>query len=460
MGITLFNSLTRKKEEFKPIVVSKAGIYTCGPTVYDRASIGNFRSYLFSDLLRRTLELNGYEVRQVINITDVGHLVSDSSEGEDKLEKASKATGESAWDISKKYTAMFFDDMEKLNILAPFRTPKATEHITQQIELIKVLEEKGFTYKITDGIYFDVSKFADYGKLSGQKLEEKQEGARIGVNDEKRNPADFALWKFSPKDQKRQMEWESPWGIGFPGWHIECSAMSEEYLGVPFDIHTGGIDHIPVHHTNEIAQTEAARGKSLANYWMHNDFLLVDSGKMSKSLQNTYSLDDLKEKGFEPLAYRYFFLGAHYRVQQNFTWDALEAAQNTLNKLRKIVSELPRGDKPSEKYEKMFKEKINDDLDAPGALSVLWIMLKDVSIENSSKYATAILFDKVFGLGLAEVQRKMLDAPDEVYELLELRKKAREEKNWILSDEIREKVRLHGFEIKDTQSGQELEPIV
>ncbi|MCG2687276.1 cysteine--tRNA ligase [Candidatus Parcubacteria bacterium] len=460
MDIKLYNTLSRQKESFKPIIDGRVGIYTCGPTVYSRASIGNFRSYLFSDLLRRMFELNGFLVKQVINITDVGHLTSDASEGEDKLEKASKATGETAWDIAKKYTELFLQDMERLNILRPHELPRATDHIEGQIELVKVLDKKGFTYQTSDGIYFDTSRLADYGKLAGQKLEDKQEGARVEVNEEKKNPTDFALWKFSPKDAKRQMEWESPWGIGFPGWHIECSAMSEEYLGVPFDIHTGGIDHIPVHHTNEIAQTESAREKPLANVWMHNAFLLVDNGKMSKSLGNTYSLDDLQARGFDSIAYRYFFFGAHYRVQQNFTWEALEASQNALHKLQKIVKGLPKGADVNEEYKSRFMERINDDLDVPGALSVLWTMIKDDNVAPELKYATLIKFDEVLGLGFSNLELGDVEVPEEVHELLDLRAKARAEKNWELSDQIRDKILELGFEISDGQGGQTIEPIV
>ena len=460
MSIKLYNTLTRKKEEFKPILDGKVGFYSCGPTVYLRAHIGNHRANVFNDLLKRALEFNGYEVKHVMNITDVGHLVGDESEGEDKVEKTSRQTGETAWDIAKKYTEFFMQDLKRLNVIKPNVMPKATAHIEQQIELIQVLEEKGFTYKTSDGIYFDTSKLDDYGRLTGQKQEDKQEGARVEINPEKKNPSDFALWKFSPKDQKRQMEWESPWGIGFPGWHIECSAMSEEYLGVPFDIHTGGIDHIPVHHTNEIAQTEAARGKPLANLWMHNEFLQVDGGKMSKSLGNVYSLDDMQEKGFEPLAFRYLILGVHYRQKQNFTWEALEAAQNALNNLRKLIVDLPHGVDVSGEYLNKFTNHINDDLDVPAALADLWLMLKDGQVTGEMKYATAIKFDEVLGLKLSELEKQEIEVPDEVRDLLELRKKAREEKNWDLSDEIRDKVQEHGFEVKDGEGGQSLEPIV
>ncbi len=460
MPIKLYNTLTRQKEGLKPIIKGKVGLYSCGPTVYLRASIGNLRAYVFVDLLKRALRLNDLEVKHVMNITDVGHLVGDESEGEDKLEKTSRETGKTAWDIAKEYTDLFMKDMKKLNIIEPDVIPKATDHIEQQIELIKVLEEKGFTYQTSDGIYFDTSKLDDYGKLSGQKLEEKEEGARVEKNPEKKNATDFALWKFSPKDQKRQMEWESPWGIGFPGWHIECSAMSEEYLGVPFDIHTGGIDHIPVHHPNEIAQTEAARGKPLSNIWMHNEFLQIDGGKMSKSLRNVYSLDNLKEKGFEPLTYRYFLLGAHYRQKQNFTWESIEAAQNALNKLRKLIIELPHGNDISESYESQLIDRINDDLDIPGVLSVLWTMLKDKDLKPGTKYATAMKFDEVLGLELSDLEKQQIEIPQEVHDLLELRKKAREEKNWDLSDEIRDKIKDHGFEVKDSDEGQDLEAIV
>ena len=456
----LYNTLTRQKEDFKPIIDGKVGFYSCGPTVYLRAHIGNHRANVFNDLLKRAFTINGYEVKHVMNITDVGHLVDDGDDGEDKMEKTSRKTGETAWDIAEKYTEFFMQDLERLNIITPNVMPKATAHIEQQVDLIKTLEEKGFTYKTSDGIYFDTSKLDDYGKLSGQKLDDKQEGARVEKNLEKKNATDFALWKFSPKDEQRQMEWESPWGIGFPGWHIECSAMSEEYLGVPFDIHTGGIDHIPVHHTNEIAQTEAARGKPLANIWMHNEFLQVDGGKMSKSLGNVYSIDDIQDKGFEPLAYRYFLLGAHYKQTQNFTWESIEAAQNALNKLRKMIIELPRGDEVSEGYLKKFIEHINDDLDIPGALSDLWLMLKDDQVPDEMKYATALKFDEVFGLGFADLKKEKLEVPDEVHDLLELRKKAREEKNWEVSDQIRDQIKEHGFEVKDLETGQVLESLV
>jgi len=460
MNIQFYNTLTRQKEDFKPIIDNKVGLYSCGPTVYSRASIGNFKAYLFVDFLKRSLTMNGLGVKHIMNITDVGHLTDNGDDGEDKLEKTSRKTGETAWDIAKKYTDLFVKDMVRLNMIEPNVLPRATEHIEQQIELVKTLEEKGFTYKTSDGIYFDTSKFDGYGKLTGQKLDEKQEGARVEVNPEKKNSTDFALWKFSPKDEKRQMEWESPWGIGFPGWHIECSAMSEEYLGVPFDIHTGGIDLIPVHHTNEIAQTEAARGVPIANIWMHNEFLLIDGGKMSKSLGNVYSLDDLREKGFEPLSYRYLLLGAHYRQKQNFTWDALEASQNALDKLRKIIIELPHGSEVSEGYLEKFMTHINDDLDLPGALSDLWLMLKDDQVSDEMKYATALRFDEVFGLGLSKVEKREVEATDEVRDLLELRSKAREEKNWELSDQIRDQIKEHGFDVKDTDEGQSLESIV
>lgn len=359
------NTLTRQKEEFKPINLGKVGIYTCGPTVYWFAHIGNWRAYVFADLLRRALEHGGFEVRHIINITDVGHLVGDGDEGEDKMLLAMRREGKTAFDIARFYEAAFLADSGKLNILTASVYPRATEHIAEQIELVKKLEERELTYKTSDGIYFNTAALPEYGRLSGQSAEEKQAGARVEIG-EKKNKTDFALWKFSPTGSKREMEWNSPWGVGFPGWHLECSAMSKKYLGVPFDIHTGGEDHIAVHHENEIAQTMGADGVFEANFWLHNAYLLVDGGKMSKSLGNIYTLNQLAEKGIEPMALRLFFLGAHYRTKLNFTFEAVQGAQKALERLRTWVGEGSENTDVRE-YRRRFFEAIDDDLNSPQA---------------------------------------------------------------------------------------------
>jgi cysteinyl-tRNA synthetase len=383
-------------------------------------------------------------------------LVGDGSVGEDKLQVSSKKYGKTAWEIAAEYTKLFVDDTARLNILPPDVMPKATDHISEQIEMIQALEKNGHTYKAADGIYFDVSTLPDYGKLSGQKMEDKEGGARVDIGD-KKNAADFALWKFCPEgEEKRHMEWLSPWGVGFPGWHIECSAMSEKYLGVPFDIHTGGIDHIAVHHENEIAQTAGARGKLEANYWLHNEFLLVDGGKMSKSLGNTYSLDDLEAKGFSPLAFRYFVLGAHYKTPQNFTFDALKAAEQALNNLVDEVRGLDKPGSVNEGYKERFLGAINDDLNTANALAVLWELVKDTAIPSAEKAATILFFDEVFGLRLKEVVATPLVVPVGVMDMLDDRAKARALKDFKKSDEIRGEILLNGFIVEDTKDGQRL----
>ncbi len=456
--LKIWNTADRKIEEFKSLIAGHVKMYACGPTVYQRSHIGNLRSYTMEDIFRRVLENEGNAVEHVVNITDVGHLTDDADSGEDKLEKASAESHESAKDIAERYTKLFFKDVSAMNILSPTLTPKATEHIAEQISLIKALEEKGFTYTTSDGIYFDTSKFPDYGKFSGQALEEKEEGARVATNPEKKNPTDFALWKFSSKDVKRQMEWESPWGVGFPGWHIECSAMAEKYLGQPFDIHAGGIDHIPVHHENEIAQSVAAFGKPLANYWFHVEFLNVDGRKMSKSLANFYTLDDLKEKGFDPIALRYFFLGANYRQKQNFTWNALQAAKNALEKLILIV----RGwDKPSvgcADLEAEFQAAMNDDLNTSQALAILWKIVNS-DYPTSAKAETLMTMDKILGLGLDKYISVPVEIPDDIKALIAEREIARKEKNWSESDRLRDKISERGWTVEDTEEGQKVIPI-
>jgi len=452
--LKLYNTLTRKKEEFQPINDKKVGLYCCGPTVYWFAHIGNLKSYIFQDVLRRVLEYDGYKVIHIMNYTDVGHLTSDADTGEDKMEKGAKREGKTAWEIADFYIKAFEKDTQALNILKPTATPRATDHIAEQIELIKKIEEKGFTYKTDDGIYFDTSKLKNYGKLA--MLDEKglKAGARVEMAEGKKSPTDFALWKFTPNGVRRQMEWPSPWGVGFPGWHIECSAMSQKYLGEQFDIHCGGVDHINVHHTNEIAQSEAAFGKIPAKFWLHNEFLLVDSGKMGKSEGNIFTLKTLIDKGFNPLAYRYLVLTAHYRSKLNFTWESLEAAQNALNNLYQIFGEYPDGGKISKEYKKEFEEAIDDDLDTPKAIALVWKLIKDEKISDADKKQTLLDSDKVFGLGLDKI--KKVEIPDEIKKLAEQREKLRQEKKWDEADEVRKKIEEMGFHIEDAKEGPEI----
>jgi len=461
MDLYLYNTLTRKKEIFKPINPPFVGIYTCGPTVYNYAHIGNLRTYIFEDILKRVLLYNGYKVKHVMNITDVGHLTSDADEGEDKIELEAKRERKNAWQIAEFYTTAFKSDIKKLNILEPDIWCKATEHIDDFIALIKVLEEKGYTYRTSDGIYFDTSKLPDYGKLAGQDIEEMLPGARIEYNPEKKNPSDFALWKFSPKNVKRQMEWDSPWGVGFPGWHIECSAMSTKYLGQPFDIHCGGVDHIKIHHTNEIAQSEAAYGKPMANYWLHGEFLVLGEKRMGKSEGNFITLSVLEEKGYNPLAYRYFCFTAHYRSPLKFTWSAIDSAQRALNRLYENIKKYPREDVEFHKeYEEKFHLAINDDLDMPKAISILWELIRDDTITPEVKRATLIQFDKVLGLSLDNPPEIKIDVPEEIWNLLEEREIARKEKNWERADKIREEIKNRGYIIEDTPQGPRIKKLI
>jgi len=456
--LQLWNTAQKTLVPIEPIHPGTIGMYACGPTVYQRAHIGNLRAYLFEDILHRALAAEGLRVRHVVNITDVGHLTDDADAGQDKLEKASRASGTSAWDIAKSYTDQFVQDLDALNILRPDAMPKATDHIADQIALIQELERKGFTYTTRDGVYFDTSRFPTYGALSGQPLEEKEEGARVAANLEKRHPTDFALWKFSPTDDKRQMEWESPWGVGFPGWHIECSAMARKELGQPFDIHAGGVDHIPVHHENEIAQSEAAFGTPLARVWFHVEFLLVDGQKMSKSLGNTFTLSDLETRGFSPLDLRYFFLGAHYRQKQNFTWEALQAARNARVKLERIARELPASGSGSVEHEAEFFAAINDDLNTPRALSVVWKTI-DADIPADHKSATLRAIDAVLGLGLEQRIGTPLVIPEDINALLRERENARVAKDWNASDRLRDEILTRGWTVEDTKNGQRAYPV-
>ena len=462
----LYNTLHRKKMTFTPLDQNTVRMYCCGPTVYNYVHIGNLRAFLFDDILHRTLLFNGYKVNFVMNITDVGHLVGDGDEGEDKMQKGARREGKTAWDVAKYYTDAFLSNIEELNIILPTHLPKATDHIKEQIEIVKILEEKGLTYTISDGVYFDTSKIDDYGKLAQLDIKGLQEGARIEFNEEKRNITDFVLWKFSPKDQQRDMEWDSPWGIGFPGWHIECSAMSMKYLGKSetirdaqtFDIHCGGIDHIPVHHTNEIAQSEGVTDQPMARFWMHNEFLNIGDGeKMAKSGNNFITLDTLREKGIDPLAYRYFVLGAHYRSKLNFKWEALEGAMTSLQRIQDKILSFPQGGQVNQEYMNNFTAKINDDLNTPQALALLWDLLKDEEVSDEDKRATAIMMDEIFGLNLG-VER-VIDIPDFVHDLAKERIQMREQKNWSEADALRDKIKDAGFLIKDTDRGYELKPL-
>lgn len=451
----LYNTLGRKKQELKPIKDDVVRFYACGPTVYNYAHLGNLRSYVFMDLLRKSIEYFGFDVNLVVNITDVGHLTDDADQGEDKMEKSARKQNKSVWDIAKYYTREFKKDVKALNIKKPDTWCKATDHIEEQIKLVELMEENGYTYKTSDGIYFDTSKLNDYGKLVPNfNPENLDAGSRVDMK-EKRNKTDFALWKFSGEDEKRQMEWESPWGKGFPGWHIECTAMACKYLGKKFDLHTGGIDHIPVHHTNEIAQAQGAFGDDHVKYWMHSEFLKVGSGKMSKSKGNFLRLQTIKDKGFHPLDYRYFLLQAHYRKPQMFSWEALEAAKsarkNLVRKIQKIVGETKTVDN---EFKERFKDAVGDDLNVPKALSILHDVL-DSDLVDEVKYGLVLDFDKVLGLKLGEV--KPFTVPVEIVELARKRQRLREEKRFDEADKIRNEIKTKGFVVKDAGDGFEIE---
>ncbi len=449
MPLKLYNTLSRKVEIFKPIKNKKVGLYVCGPTVYDYAHIGNLRSYITWDILRRILTHDGYKVKQVMNITDVGHLTSDADEGEDKIEKGAAREKKTALEIADFYSKAFIKNLADLNVETPEIICRATDHIKEQIKLVKKLEKKGFTYLTADGVYFDTSKLNNYGILARLKKQELRAGARIDAHG-KRHHSDFALWKLSPKLQKRQMEWDSPWGVGFPGWHIECSAMSKKYLGLPFDIHTGGIDHIPVHHTNEIAQTEAADGVIPARYWMHNEFLTMGDKKMAKSKGGFITLHNLQEKKYSPLAYRYLLLQTHYRKQLKFSFEALKAAETGLKHLCSLGQTLVVDRKTAALVKNKFYSALNNDLDTPKALSILWQAVKEKSISQK----ILIEFDGVLGLGLEIcLSKKDNDLPNKVNILITERDKARQNKDWAESDRLRDQIVKMGYEVMDTAEG-------
>ncbi|MHB8192153.1 MAG: cysteine--tRNA ligase [Bellilinea sp.] len=453
--IQLFDTYTREVREFQSLKPGKVGLYTCGPTVYNFAHLGNMRTYIFEDLLRRMFEFNGYQVEHVMNITDVGHLVSDADTGEDKMEKGSRRTGKTAWEIAEFYTAEFRKDLARLLIFEPTIWCRATDHITEQIDFIRCIEEKGFTYRTSDGIYFDTNKLPSYGYLGRLDIEGLQAGARIDMG-EKHNPTDFALWKFSPAGEKRQMEWSSPWGVGFPGWHIECSAMSAKYLGPYFDIHCGGEDHITVHHTNEIAQTEACYGTRLANFWLHAYFLqLDDSVRMSKSSGDFLRVETLVEMGYDPLAYRMFCLNASYRQKLNFSWDGLDAAAKSLDRLRAITYELGDPGTVDEDYLARFTEMINDDLNMARAIALTWELVRS-DLPPDVRKATLLKFDTVLGLNLSNWKPQVEEAPAEVLDLLSQRQQARADKRWQDADAIRERITAAGWELMDTPEGPKL----
>ena len=453
--LRLYDNYTRSLRDFEPVNDRRVGMYTCGPTVYDYQHIGNFRTFLFEDVLRRVLEWNGYSVTHVMNITDVGHLVSDADEGEDKMEKGARRTGKSAWEIARLYTEAFLEDMRALNIEPPTQLPRATDHIREQIEFISDLEKNGYTYGTSDGIYFDTSKQPDYGYLARLDKAGLEAGKRVELG-EKRHPTDFALWKLSPPGEKRQMEWESPWGKGFPGWHIECSAMAQKYLGDYFDIHCGGEDHIPVHHTNEIAQTEARVGTRLANFWMHGYFLLENDAKMAKSAGEFLRLALLVERGYDPLAYRYLCLTAHYRSQLNFTWEALDGAATALDRMRRGFHALPAGGTGDAAYLERFTAEINDDLNIPRGLALAWELLRGDVVDARAARATLAAFDRVFGLGLAGWQPKQEAIPETVQALAAARAAAREAKNWAEADRLRAELNAAGWEVEDKPDGYAL----
>lgn len=447
------NTLTRQIEDFSPLNKEMVGLYTCGPTVYNFAHIGNLRTYVFEDILRRVLKYNGYSVKHVMNITDVGHLTDDADQGEDKMEKGARREGKSAWDIAAFYTEAFFTDTKQLNILNPDIICKATDHIPEQIAQVQALTDKGLTYETTDGIYFDTIKLPDYGKLALLNKQELQAGARVDMG-EKKNPHDFALWKFTPTGENRQMEWEAFGKKGFPGWHIECSAMSMKYLGEQFDIHCGGIDHIPVHHTNEIAQAEGITGKiPWVKYWLHGEHLQISGDKMAKSGENFITLKSITDHGLSPLAYRYFLLQAHYRKQLQFSWDALTAAEAGLNNLKKEIQKLDSSGPNDAKAEAEFKNAINEDLNLAEALALIWTYTKDRAIGQE----LIAKFDEVLGLNLLQLNSVQIDITPEAAHLLEIRANTRLEKNWAEADRLRDELAKLGFTVKDTSDGQILE---
>jgi cysteinyl-tRNA synthetase len=462
--IKLFDTMSRQVRPFSPVVPGRVGVYTCGPTVYDFAHIGNLRAYVFADVLRRVLEYNGYQVRHVMNITDVGHMTSDSDEGEDKMVAGARRERKSPGELAAMYTEAFFADLAKLNIKMPQVVCRATDHVPEMIAVTQRLLELGHAYAISDGIYFDISTFPGYGSLSRLDLEGQQAGARVEVNVQKRHPADFALWRKA--DPSHLMQWDSPWGRGYPGWHVECSAMGMKYLGDRIDIHTGGIDHVPVHHENEVAQSDAFAGHRVVQHWMHNEFLLVDGGRMAKSLDNFYTLSQLAERGYHPLAYRYFCLNAHYRSKLNFTWEALAGAQTALERLwgraAQLAGESGHRIEPLEaELRGRFREAVNNDLGTPQAMAVLWeVVRKEVPSGSARRLLSE--FETVLGLDLLQAPDRHRaptpQVPPEVQELVEERARARKARNWQLADALRGRIEALGFVVADHPGGTTVRP--
>lgn len=459
----LYNTLTRQKDDITPLNSDKVTVYTCGPTVYDYPHIGNWFTFIRYDLLVRTLTAKNMHPVWVMNITDVGHLISDADEGEDKLEKGAKREGKTAWDVAAYYGDYFIQSLRRLNITTPTYLPRATEHIEEQIALIKTLEEKGYTYVIDDGVYYDTSKFEGYAAFARLDLDDLQAGARVEYNTQKRSASDFALWKFSPKDQKRDMEWDSPWGKGFPGWHLECSAMAMKYLGDSIDIHSGGIDHVPVHHTNEIAQSEAATGKRFANYWMHTNHISVEGEKISKSLGNGITLEDIENKGYTLEVFRLHILESHYRSQSKFSWEALDAARNRYNQYRAMAQQKwqtsERGSVNGDEIieaQKLIAAHLEDDLNTPQALAILSKLeneINDRGVHSTAKDAFEAFLTQIdSSLGLTLSQES--DISQEQKELIQQRNTAREQQEWQSADKIRDELaEKYGITLNDTSFG-------
>jgi cysteinyl-tRNA synthetase len=464
MKFSVYNTLTGKKEEIIPVEEGKIRLYTCGPTVYNYAHIGNLRTYVFEDALKKSMEYIGLKVKHVMNITDVGHLESDSDTGEDKMALGASREKKTVWEIARFYEEAFLKDCQLLNISRPTVVCRATEHIEDMIKFIQILEEKGFTYIANGNVYFSIDKYPDYNKLANLSMDELEAGSRIEVDPFKKNPLDFVLWFTNSKFKNQIMQWESPWGTGFPGWHIECSAMSMKYLGERIDIHCGGVDHIPVHHTNEIAQSESATGQKWVNYWMHGEFLVIDNGKMSKSKGDFLTVSKLIEEGFSPLDYRYFCLQSRYRKQLVFSFESLTDAQKALKKLKSRIKNILEGKKAEDtidankikEYQEKFAAQISDDLNIANAFTVLSEVIKDDSLNNSEKIYVMEDFDKVFSLELTVVEApKENGSADEewIQNLITERNNARKEKNWARADEIRNILLEKNIELVDSKEG-------
>lgn len=474
MTLKLSNTLTRHLDTFTPLEEGKVSLYTCGPTVYNHLHVGNWAAYIYWDILVRTLLTDGFAVERVMNITDVGHLVSDADEGEDKLEKGARREGKTAWEIAEYYSESFLHGMEKLGLLPPEHIVRATEFIDQQLDLVRILKEKGYTYQIDDGIYFDTSKFPAYADFARLDLAAQKAGARVEFNAKKRHTSDFALWKFTPAGEKRDMEWDTPSDLledgqtrrGFPGWHLECSAMAMSILGPTIDIHTGGIDHIPVHHTNEIAQSEAASGQIFAHYWLHNNHLKADGTKISKSLGNGYTLEDLQEHGFSPMDYRMFVLQSHYSSEGNFTFENLSAARNRLQHWRDIAAlrhqiheTLKQDDERTVRLlpiPGLIVEALNNDLNTPEALRAIDEAFAEIAaasldrIDRSQLLQLLETIDQALGLQLID---STPDIDDEAKQAILARERARDDKDWAESDRLRDELKKRGIAVRDTPSG-------